>query len=116
MSDIKLGSKLPKGADRNGLDTPELFTQFVREPQTPVMAICLLQTSKITRDVENYDTVPTVTVRAIEVVQGDDLGRLRAMLQRLHADRTGLLELPAAWEKVLASMASPTLPGTEQGR
>lgn len=115
MSDIKLGSKLPKSGDHNGLSTPELYRQLIQEPQTPVMALVLLQTSKVTKDIDNYDTVPTVTVRAIEVVQGDDSGRLRSMLQRLHAERTGHLELPAEWEEILTSLGSPAqLPGTSR--
>ena len=56
-----------------------------------------------------------VTVRAIEVPDGDDLGRLRAMLQRAHAERTGNLELPAEWEQVLGDMGSPTIPGATIG-
>lgn len=113
---IKIGTKLPKASDHNGIDTPEHYLHFTREPRTPVMAICLLQTSKLTRDIDSYDTVPTVTVRAIEIVAGDDQGRLRAMLQRIHAERTGHLELPAEWEELLASMAptAPRLPGTDE--
>lgn len=116
MSTVKLGGKLPKSDDNNGLATPELFRQLVTDPRTPVMVVALLQTSKIVKDVDNYDTVPQVTVRAIEVVQGDDHGTLRAMLQRIHAERTGVLELPAEWEEVLTGFSSPVLPGTETGR
>lgn len=118
MSIVKLGTKLPKDSDRNGLQTADLYRQFLTDPHSPVMAICLLQTSKVTKDIDNYDTVPTVTVRAIEVVGADDVGRLRAMLVRRHEERTGNLELPAEWEEILASMApaAPRLPGTEGGR
>ena len=111
---VKLGSKLPKNEDQNGLD--ELFRQFMHDPGRPQVVIAIVQTSKITRDLENYDAVPTVTVRAIEAVDGDDAGKLRAMLQRRHEERTGNLELPAEWESVLASISSPTLPGSEPGR
>lgn len=111
---VKLGGKLPKNEDQNGLD--ERFRQFMHDPGKPQVVIAIVQTSKITRDLENYDAVPTVTVRAIEAIDGDDAGRLRSMLQRRHEERTGNLELPAAWEEVLADMASPTLPHTEPGR
>lgn len=114
MSDVKLGTKLPKHEDRNGLDS--LFREFLVDPQKPRLAIVVLQTSKVTKDIDNYDTVPTVTIRAIEPVSGDDVGRLRAMLQRAHEERTGNLELPAQWEEVLADMSSPVLPGTEPDR
>ncbi|TFV90433.1 hypothetical protein [Blastococcus sp. CT_GayMR16] len=116
MSTVKLGGKLPKDNDQNGLDDPSVFRHFLTDPRSPVMVVALLQTSKIVKDIDNYDTVPQITIRAIEVVQGDDHGTLRAMLQRIHAERTGALELPAEWEEILSSMASPALPGTEPGR
>ena len=62
---VKMGSKLPKHGDRNGLDTIEMFNRFTRDSHAPVMAVCLLQTSKVVKDLDNYDTVPIVTVRAI---------------------------------------------------
>lgn len=117
MSDlVKIGTKLPKSTDRNGLGTLDVYQRFLRDPQAPVMAICLLQTAKVIKDIDNYETTPQVTIRAIEVVAGDDQGALRAMLQRIHAERTGNLELPAEWEEILAGFSSPVLPGTEPGR
>lgn len=115
---VKLGAKLPKYHGENGLDTSEMFRQLLDHPHTPVMVVALVQTSKIVTDVDDYDKTVQVTVRAIEVVQGDDHGTLRAMLQRIHAERTGNLELPAEWEAILTSMApsAPHLPGTEPGR
>jgi len=111
---IKIAGKLPKYPDRNGLDT--LLHAFLHDPGTPRLAVIVLETSKITDDLENLDKIPTLAIRAIEPIGGDDAGRLRAMLQRAHAERTGNLELPAEWEQVLASMASPQLPGSEPRR
>jgi hypothetical protein len=113
MSTIKMAGRLPKDHDQNGLE--DLYTDLVREPRKARVAVVLIDTAKITKDIANYDTVPTVRILAIEAVAGDDAGKLRAMLQRAHAERTGNLELPAEWEAVLTglSSASPTLPGTE---
>lgn len=106
---VKLAGKLPRHEDRNGL--AELFHELLQNQTQARLAIVVLEPSKVVRNLDQYDTEVTVTVRAIEVVDGDDLGRLRAMLQRAHAERTGNLELPAQWEEVLSSMASPTIPG-----
>lgn len=114
MSSIKMAGKLPKDVDQNGLE--QLYSDLVRDPRQSRVAIVVIDTAKITRDIANYETVPTVRIVAIEPVDGDDSGKLRAMLQRAHAERTGNLELPAEWESVLSSMASPVLPGTESGR
>jgi hypothetical protein len=110
VSTIKIAGKLPKDYDQNGLEP--LYTDLIREPRQARVAVLVFDTAKITKDIANYETVPTVRILAIEPVDGDDAGKLRAMLQRLHAERTGRLELPAEWEAVLSGMASPTLPGT----
>lgn len=107
---VKLTGKLPSHEDRNGL--APLFHELLGELTKPRLAIVVLEPSKVVRKLDDYDTEVHVTVRAIEPVDGDDLGRLRAMLQRAHADRTGNLELPAEWEQVLGDMASPTIPGS----
>ena len=114
MTTIKLGGKLPKDDDRNGLHS--LYRDFVRDPSRSHVLIAIVDTAKIVNDIENYDTIPQLRILAIEPIDGDDAGTLRAMLQRHHADRTGNLELPGDWEAVFTSMASPTLPGTEPGR
>lgn len=106
---VKLAGKLPRHDDRNGL--AHLFHELMADQTKTRLAIVVLEPSKVVRNLEQYDTEVTVTVRAIEVPDGDDLGKLRAMLQRAHAERTGNLELPAQWEEVLSSMASPTIPG-----
>lgn len=111
---VKIGTKLPKDEDRNGLDS--LFRDLLNDPHRPRVAIVVLETSKITKDLDNYDTVPTVTIRAIEPVDGEDAGHLRNMLLRAYEARTGQVELPAEWTEVLVDLTSPTIPGSEPGR
>lgn len=108
---IKIGTKLPKQFDRNGLGV--IARELLVDPAKPHMAIVVLETAKITRDLEADDEYPTVRIVAIEPIVSGDVARLRTMLQRAYETRTGNLELPADWEAVLAEMASPTLPHTE---
>lgn len=114
MSTIKMAGKLPKDFEQNGLEPH--YADLVRDPRRSRVAVVVFDTAKITKDIANYETVPTIRIVAIEVVDGEDAGKLRAMLQRVHGDRTGLLELPAEWEEVLVDLATPTLPGTEPGQ
>lgn len=101
---IKLGTKLPKKDDRNGLGA--ILRELLREPEKTHMAVVVLDTAKITRDLEADDYYPTVRIVAIEPITGGvDVGRLRTMLQRAYEQRTGNLELPADWEAVLSEMA-----------
>lgn len=98
---IKLAGKLPRHEDRNGLGS--LLRELVQDPYKQHVAVVVLETGKITRDLENEDVIPTVRIVAIEPITGGvDVGKLRTMLQRAHEQRTGNLELPADWESVLA--------------
>lgn len=100
---VKLGTRLPKH-ERNGLGS--ILLDLLREPYKQHVAIVILDTGKITRDLENEDVIPTARIRAIEPVRGGvDVGELRRILLRAYEDRTGQVELPADWEAVLASMA-----------
>lgn len=109
---IKFGTKLPKKDDKNGLGV--IARELLRDPAKPHLAIVVLDTSKITRDIENDDVYPTVRVVAIEPIVNGDVAKLRTMLQRAYEERTGNLELPADWEAVLAEMSSPRLPGADR--
>lgn len=109
---MKIAGKLPKH-DRNGV-TWDAVSRFLREPGHPQLAIVVLETTQIVEDIDSGDRIPTVAIRAIEMAGSDELGRLRAMLQRIHAERTGNLELPVEWESVLTSLSSPRIPGTDR--
>jgi hypothetical protein len=100
---VKLTTKLPKKDDRNGLGT--IYRELLSDPYKTHLAVVVLDTAKITRDIEAEDHYPTVRIRAIEPITGGiDVGRLRTMLQRAYEQRTGNLELPADWEAVLAEL------------
>jgi hypothetical protein len=101
---IKFGTKLPKKDDRNGLG--RISTELLRSPEKRHMAIVVLDTAKITKDLEQDDVYPTVRIVAIEPIVNGDVARLRTMLQRAYEERTGNMELPADWEAVLAEMAT----------
>jgi hypothetical protein len=111
---VKFGTKLPKKDDRNGLHS--IAGQLLRDPERARLAVVVFDVGKITRDIEGDDVYPTVRVVAIEPINGGvDVGKLRAMLQRAYADRTGNVELPGDWEQVFAELTSPPLPGSEPG-
>lgn len=111
---IKIGTKLPRYENRNGLHL--LMRSLLHEPYKTHLAVVVLDTAKITRDLENDDEFPTVRIRAIEPITGGDVGRLRTILQRAYEERTGNVELPLDFESAFAEMASPRLPGSEPGR
>lgn len=108
---IQLGTKLPKKYDRNGLHV--IARELLNDPEKLHMAIVVLDTAKITRDIAADDEYPTLRIVAIEPIINGDVGKLRTMLQRAYEARTGNMELPADWEAVLADMASPRLPGLD---
>lgn len=100
---VKLGTRLPKEQDRNGLQS--ITRELLSDPMKTHLAVVVLDTSRITRDVVEYDEYPTVRIVAIEPITGGvDVGHLRSMLQRAYEARTGNLELPADWDAVLATL------------
>jgi hypothetical protein len=100
---IKLTTKLPKKDARNGLGV--IYQDLLCDPLKTHLAVVVLDTAKITRDIEADDHYPTVRIVAIEPITGGvEVGRLRTMLQRAYEQRTGNLELPADWEAVLAEL------------
>jgi hypothetical protein len=100
---VKLTTKLSKKDDRNGLGT--IYRELLADPEKTHLAVVVLDTATITRDIANVDEYPTVRIRAIEPITGGvDVGRLRTMLQRAYEQRTGNVELPVDWEAVLAEL------------
>lgn len=109
---IKLGTKLPRKENRNGLGV--IHSTLLRDPHRTHVAVVVLTTAKITDDFETEDRYPTVQIVAIEpITASEDVGTIRRITQRAHEERTGDLELPGDWEAVFTGMTSPTLPGTE---
>jgi hypothetical protein len=99
MPALSLSGSLPAD-DRNGLAS--IVRQLVSDPEDVHVAIVLLDTKKITTDVETGDVVPTARVRAIEPISGTEDGKeLERLLRRAYERRTGQRELPLELEREL---------------
>jgi hypothetical protein len=93
----KLAGKLPAG-DRNGLAA--VAGELVENPEKVHVAIVLLDTLKITQDVDSGDVVPTARLRRIEVIKDPKDGHaMRRLLQREWERRTGKTVLPFELEE-----------------
>ena len=100
---VNVKGTLPKG-DQNGLG--ELIGDLVREPYKSHVAICIIETSKITHNLEDGTIVPTVRVAAIEPIASDsaEAVRLRNMVRRAYEERTGRAELPFEYDSLLGGI------------
>lgn len=113
MSGIKLSSAMPEG-ERNGLAA--IAPALAENPKAVHVAVVLLDCVKRTESVDSGDIIPTVRIRAIEVV-GDhetDAKELRRLLRRAHERRTGRVELPLDLENELESLGEPEVDGAAE--
>lgn len=102
MPALKLSAGLPAD-DRNGL--APIVRRLVDDPHDVHVAVVLLDTVKVTTDVETGDVVPTVRVRAVEPIeQTDDSRELERLLRRAYERRTGQVELPLELERELDAL------------
>jgi hypothetical protein len=95
---MKLQGSLPQG-DSNGLVVAA--QGLVDDPDSKHVAVVILDCSKITEDVDSGDRVPTVRIRRIELIQGDDGEVLMRLLHRAFEARTGKVVLPFEMERDL---------------
>lgn len=96
----RLSPGLPEGD--HGLE--RITGRLVRQPEQVQVAIVLLDTIKLTTNVDSGDVSPTVRIRAIEPFNAasDEAERLRSMLRAAYEERTGQGELPFDMRAVLA--------------
>lgn len=113
MSGIKLSSAMPEG-ERNGLAF--IAPALAENPKAVHVAVVLLDCVKRTESVDSGDVVPTVRLRAIEVVaeHQTDAKELRRLLRRAHERRTGRVELPLDIENELDSLGEPTVDESDE--
>lgn len=98
---MKLSSGLPKGP-ANGL--APFAEQLLDDPTQKIAVVALLDVKSITTDLDTGDAVPTVRVRHIEVVKGDDQTTLlQRIMSRALAKRTGKEVLPLDLEDEVAA-------------
>jgi hypothetical protein len=99
MPDLSLSGKLPAG-ERNGL--PSVLPDLLKDNHTPRLAFVLLNVSKVTKDADTGDEVPTLRILGIEpVTESDDARIVERLIRRAVERRTGKVELPFELEEAL---------------
>lgn len=97
----KLGSRLPEGS-ANGLSA--IADGMVEEPDRVWVIVALIDTAKLTHNVDSGDIVPTARIRRIEAITDlPDGHKLRQLLRRAWERRTGKDVLPLDLEDDLAA-------------
>jgi hypothetical protein len=87
----KLASTLPKG-DANGLQA--IARDLIDEPHRVHVVLALVDCKKTTVDNDSGEIEPTVRIRRIEAIRGEDLALAQKMLRRALELRTGKTVLP----------------------
>lgn len=112
---VNLGGALPQG-DGNGLAA--IVRALLDRPEHIHVVIALIDTVKITTNVDSGDRIPTVRIRRIEAIHdGGDRDRLRMVLQREYERRTGRVALPFELaEEIERAFEQPTLDDADLDR
>jgi hypothetical protein len=93
----KLSATLP---DDHGLGA--IARQLVDEPETVHVVLALVDTKKITTDVDSGDAEATARIRQLEVIAGEDLQWVERAMRRARERRTGATMLPIELEDDLS--------------
>lgn len=96
---VKLASTLPEG-ESNGLVS--LVEHLINSPADLTLCVALVDTKRLTTDMDTGDVVPTARVRRIEPIGDDeDQGVIRRIMSRALERRTGKTVLPYELETSL---------------
>lgn len=93
---IKLDGKLPKEADRNGLEA--IHRKLMAEPHQLQAIIMVVDRVSFEHDDDMGDDVPKARIRAVEAVSPDDLSVARQLMDRAREKRLGRVQLPFGLE------------------
>lgn len=93
MTAVSLSGRLPTD-DKDGLAA--LAARFTDHPEHLHLVVGLVGCTKVTRDVESDEEVPTVRFRHIESCEATSKSAttLREILEHLYGERTGKWSLP----------------------
>lgn len=110
---VKLSTKLPGDPTINGLDAR--VDDLLIDPEELVVAVCYFDVSKISRDVDSGDEVPTVRIRRVEPLGyiGDVPQAVRDAVAAAEEKRTGRKPLPFEIVEAGEHAHSDTLDDTE---
>lgn len=88
MTKVRLSGALPAGREDNGLTA--IAEQMAEYPETVHTLVVQVDTSKVTTDVDNETSVPTLRIRKVEPIErDDDLREALKLLRRASESRTG---------------------------
>lgn len=95
-----VSGNLPSG-DGNGLEA--VVSEMIDNPKRLHVAICIIDTKKITTNPDTGEVIPTARIRRIEVLTSDDDRKVCERLMRRALDaRTGREALPYQLEEEIA--------------
>lgn len=83
---ISMSGALPSG-DGNGLGA--VIADLVRDPSRKHPVVAIIDTAKIVTRPDSGEVVPTVRVRRIEVITGEDAALAEKLMRRALDKRTG---------------------------
>ncbi|MFD4990784.1 hypothetical protein ACFWH7_03435 [Cellulosimicrobium cellulans] len=106
----RLAGRLPKG-EANGLTSAE--RDLIQFPDRPVVCVVVLDTQKITTDVDTGDVIATARVGRIERVLPADLGTAEQLLRRALEKRSGGEVLPLDLEDEITAIFADAANGGE---
>lgn len=108
---ITMSGTLPAG-DGNGLEA--ILTSMLEDPHGMHVAICIVDTAKVTRKTDTDETVPTARIRRIEVIQDrEDRIVAEKLMRRALDTRCGREALPYLLEEELRGVYDAPLPDNE---
>lgn len=90
---MKLTGKLPTG-DINGL--PAIEQAMIAAPEDGHLVVAVVDTEEVRTKTDTEESEPTVRVRKVEALHGDDAVLARQLLDRAHDARVGHAPLPYA--------------------
>jgi len=82
----KLSGSLPK-EDRNGIG--HLVGQFVEDPTRRHVLIAVVDTAKVTQNVDTGDEEPTLRILRVEQIRPEDAASGERLMRRAMQERTG---------------------------
>jgi hypothetical protein len=110
---MKLAGRLPKD-DMNGLDAR--LKQFLDEPDTIQVALVMLKTSKVTKDVDAGGSLePTLKILRVEAILPEDAKDAKKMLRRALEKRLGVTVLPLELEDEISAVFDDAATDRETG-
>ena len=100
---VTLSGRLP-GDDKDGLG--DLSPHFTDHPERLHLVVGLVSTTKVTRDVESDEEIPTIRFRHIEACEAssNQAKVLREAIETLYGERTGKWSLPGEIKDFLSNL------------